>query len=293
MSRLQKKCFIGATGFHLLLLALLIVGPVFLSPGESDPTPMLEFVPVDTTEAQVSGGGTPLPPTPTPAPPAAQSSPTQPEVQQPAPQPPPQRDPVPPKVERVTPTRPDLDSLEPKQGKKVHKVEISDKVINPRERKPPTKPLPDPAVTAAAAAAATARANAERNRKFTAALNNIRSGLTSSTQVEMPTGPNGPGGGGASYAGYKDEVRRIYFEAWRIPDDVTDDEATVKVSVTIARTGHVISSRIIQSSGSKLVDKSIQSTLDRVTFVRPFPEGSKDSQNTFNITFSLKAKKLG
>jgi TonB family protein len=88
-------------------------------------------------------------------------------------------------------------------------------------------------------------------------------------------------------------VRRIYTEAWRIPDDVTDDEAIIKVSVTIARTGHVISSRILQSSGSRLVDKSIQATLDRVTFVRPFPDGSKDSQNTFNITFSLKAKKLG
>ena len=88
-------------------------------------------------------------------------------------------------------------------------------------------------------------------------------------------------------------MQRVYTDAWRIPEDVTDDEATVKVSVTIAHAGHVISSRIIQSSGSKLVDKSIQATLDRVTFVWPFPEGSKDSQKTFNISFSLKAKKLG
>jgi TonB family protein len=289
MSRLQKKCFIGATGFHLLLLAILIVGPVFLSPGESDPTPMLEFVPVDTTEAQVSGGGNPRPPTPTPPAPQPQPQPqVQPQIQQPAPQPPPQREPDPPKVEKVKEAKPDPDSLEPKPDKKVHQVKVSDKVIKvPRDLKTPPKPAADDT------AAATARANAERKEKFAAALKNISSGLTSSTTIEMPDGPNGPGGGGASYASYKDEVRRIYFEAWRIPDDLTDDEATVKVSVTIARAGHVISSRILQSSGSKLVDKSIQATLDRVTFVRAFPDGSKDSQKTFNISFSLKAKKLG
>ena len=291
MSRLQKKCFIGATGFHLLLLALLIVAPAFLSPGESDPTPVLEFIPTITTESSNQGGGTPLPPTPTP--PAAQPPAAQPAVQKPAPQPPPQRDPDPPKVEKEKPTKPDPESIEPKPEKKPHQVQINPQVINPRDRKPPTKPLPDPAVTAAAEAAATARANAERNRKFTAALNNIKGGLTSSLQVEMPPGPNGPGGGGASYASYKDVVRKIYFDAWNIPEDVTDDEATIRVSVTIARAGHVISSRILQSSGSKLVDRSIQATLDRVTFVRPFPEGSNDSQKTFNINFSLRAKKLG
>ncbi len=293
MSRLQKKCFIGATGFHLLLLALLIVGPVLLSPGKSDPTPVLEFLPDFVTESPNQGGGTPLPPTPTPIPPAAQQPPAQPEVLKPAPQPPPSRDPDPPKVEKEKSTKPDPESLEPQREKKPHVVQINPTVINPRDRKPPTKPVTDPAATAAAAAAVKARADAARKQQFTAALNNIKSGLTSSTQVEMPSGPNGPGGGGATYAGYKDEVRRIYFQAWIIPDDVTDDEATIKVSVTIARAGHVISSRIIRSSGSKLVDKSIQATLDRVTFVRPFPEGAKESQNTFNITFSLKAKKIG
>ena len=298
MSRLQKKCFIGATSFHLLLLGLLIVAPAFLLPGKSDPTPILEFIADNTTDAKVSGGGTPLPPTPTPTPPEAQpppQQPVQPTVQPDVvpPQSPPRRDPDPPEVKKEKPAKPDPKSLEPKPEKKPHVVQINPTVINPRDRKPPTKPVPDPAVSAAAASAAKARADAERNRKFTAALNNIRGGLTSSLQVEMPTGPNGPGGGGATYAGYKDVVRKIYFDAWSIPDDVTDDEATIKVSVTIARAGHVISSRILQSSGAKLVDRSIQTTLDRVTFVRPFPEGSTDSQKTFNINFSLKAKKNG
>ena len=285
MSRLQKKCFIGATGFHLLLLAMLIVGPVFLAPGKSDPTPVLEFIPMILTEAQVSGGGSPRPPTPSPP---APQQPPQPEVQQPVAQPPPQRQPDPPKVEKAKEPKPDPDSLEPKPDKQPHKVQVSDKVIKvPRDLKTPPKPATD------ATAAATARANAERKQQFATALKNISSGLTSSTAIEMPDGPNGPGGGGPSYANYGQEVRRIYTEAWRIPDDVTDDEATVKVSVTIARDGHVIASRILQTSGSKLVDRSIQATLDRVTFVRAFPDGSKDSQKTFNLNFSLKVKKLG
>jgi len=292
MSRLQKKCFIGATGFHLLLLSLLIVGPAFLSPGESDPTPVLEFVPIDTTDAKVSGGGTPHPPTPvtTPTPPAAQPQP-QPQVQPQSSQPQPQRDPDPPKVEKLKLVKPDPDSLEAKPEKKVHKVQISDTVVNPRDRKTPPKAAADTAATAAGDAAA--KANAERRKQFATALKNISSGLTSSLQVEMPTGPNGPGGGGPSYANYGQVVRKIYTDAWRIPEDATDDEATVKVSVTIARAGNVIASRIIKSSGSPLVDRSIQATLDRVTFVAPFPEGAKDSQRTFTISFSLKAKKLG
>lgn len=282
MSRLQKKCFIGATGFHLLLLGLLIVGPAFLSPGESDPTPVLEFIPTTTTDAQVSGGGNPRPPTPTPPEPQPQ-----PQVQQTAPQSPPKREPDPPKVEKPKDTKPDPESLESKPEKKPHQVQVSDKVINPRELKKSTKPTND------ATAAATARANAERKQQFATALKNISSGLTSSTKIEMPDTPNGPGGGGPSYANYGQVVRKIYTDAWRIPEDVTDDEATVKVSVTIARGGNVIASRIVQSSGSPLVDRSIQATLDRVTFVAPFPDGAKESQRTFTISFSLKAKKLG
>jgi protein TonB len=278
MSRLQKKCVIGATGFHLLLLGILIVGPAFLSQDKVDATPVLEFIPMNVTDAAVSGGGSPRPPAPQP--PAPQ---TQPQVQQPAPAP--SQPDVPPKVEATKATRPVPDSLEPRPEKQPHKVRVSDKVINPRDRKTSDKPAND--------TQAASRASAERKQQVATALKNIQGGLTSSTKVEMPDGPVGPGGGGASYANYAQEVRRIYTEAWRIPDDVTDDEATVKVSVTIARAGHVISSRILQTSGSRRVDDSIQATLDRVTFVRAFPEGAREAQRTFTISFSLKAKKLG
>jgi len=62
--------------------------------------------------------------------------------------------------------------------------------------------------------------------------------------------------------------------------------------VTIARNGNVISSSIVKPSGSPQADRAIQATLDRVNFVAPFPQGAKEAQRTFIISFELKAKKL-
>lgn len=285
MSRLQKKCFIGASGMHLLLLVILIIGPAFLAPSKVDDTPLLDVIPSKTIDEMLSGGGNPIPrPAVQPIPQQPPPQP-QPQVQPPAPQPQPQpvRQPEPPKVETPKINKPDPDSLDPKPDKKPpHKVQVSDTVVKiPKDRKPTT--------TATAANQAEARATAER-RRYADAAKAIKAGLSQTTTVEMPQG--GFGGGGVSYANYAQTVRKIYTDAWIIPDDVTDDEATVKVSVTIKSDGTVLTSRIIQPSGSRLVDNSIQATLNRVTFVARFPEGAKESQRTFTISFNLKAKKL-
>ncbi|MFO1515022.1 MAG: TonB family protein [Verrucomicrobiota bacterium] len=276
MSRLQKKCFIGASGMHLLLLVVLFVGPAFMSGDKVDDTPVLTFIPTITTDDKVSGGGAPKPPTPQPQPQP------QPQVQPPTPQPQPQpaREPDPPQVETPKITKPSPDSLDPQPEKKTHQVKVSDTVVK----------IKQPSRTATTSKPNTQTAyNTDRQQQVANTLRRIQGNLSSTTTVEMP---EGPGGGGPSYANYKQVVRKIYTDAWTVPADVTDDEATVKVSVTIARGGNVISSSIVQSSGSALVDRSIQATLDRVTFVAPFPEGAKEAQRTFTINFSLKAKKL-
>ena len=102
----------------------------------------------------------------------------------------------------------------------------------------------------------------------------------------------GVGGGGPSYANYAQVVKSIYTHAWIAPNGVDDDEATAKVSITIARDGTVISARLIRTSGNAAVDRSVQATLDRVTFIAPFPEGAKESERTYKINFNLKAKQL-
>ena len=66
---------------------------------------------------------------------------------------------------------------------------------------------------------------------------------------------------------------------------------TIKVSVTIASDGTVISARIITPSGDASVDASVQRTLDRVTYIAPFPEGATEKERTYIINFNLKAKR--
>lgn len=96
---------------------------------------------------------------------------------------------------------------------------------------------------------------------------------------------------GPSYANYAQAVKSIYESNWFPPDETSRDDALVKVEVVIARSGAVLSSRIIGRSGDPSVDASVEATLRRVTQIRPFPEGAKESKRTFVIGFNLKARR--
>lgn len=298
MSRLQKKCFIGATSMHVLLFVVLIVGPGFFSKDDPiDESDVLTFVPLMATDSARSGGGTPQPSNPTPPAPKV-PTPPKPQVQEQAPQPEPPKPrevvrETPREVEKVekvedkTPPRDDRESLQPKADKpKKHEVKVNRNVvaISKDRRKSTTNS------STKDTSAQEAREREQLANAFAKAGSRVKESLSSTTTVSMP---EGPGGGGVSYAPYAQIVRKVYTDAWTIPDDVTDDEAVVKVSVTIRRDGTVASSSIIKESGSRLVDRSIQNALNRVTTIGvAFPAGAKESQRTFTINFSLKAKKL-
>ena len=298
MSRLQKKCVIGATSVHLMLLVVLIVGPGFFSKDDTmDESDVLTFVPLMATDSARAGGGTPQPSNPTPPAPQV-STPPKPQVQEQAPQPEPPKPReqaretprAPEKVEKVeekTQPRDTRESLEPKADKpKKHEVKVNRNVvaISKDRRKPTTNS------STKDTSAQEAREREQLANAFAKAGSRVKDSLSTSTKVDMP---EGPGGGGVSYANFAQIVRKVYTDAWTIPDDVTDDEAVVKVSVTIRRDGTVASSSIIKESGSRLVDRSIQNALNRVTSIGvAFPAGAKESQRTFTINFSLKAKKL-
>jgi colicin import membrane protein len=148
---------------------------------------------------------------------------------------------------------------------------------------------PDSTSQAKSAADAQAQQRADaraRSKAIGSAVQSLREGLSNSTSVEMP------GPGGAAYANYAQAVKSVYTQAWIVPEDLNDDEATTKVSVTIARDGTVLSSRVLAPSGNATMDGSIRRVLDRVRFVAPFPDGAKEAQRTFTINFNLKAKKL-
>ena len=259
-------------GFHLLLLVILIVGPGFFAPKQkADDLQILDVIPPNLIDAAFNSGvrnAQPPPPAPVVTPP---------QPAQPAPQPV-VTPPAPPKVETPEPVKPVVKALtpEPKPVEKP-KIQINTQLVTRTAPKnsPKTSPRDD--------SQEKARALALAARSAARALKN---NFTPATTVDMP------GTSSVAYANYAAVVKSVYEQAWVPPDDAQNDDANVKVTVTIARDGTVISSRVLTPSGDAGVDASVQRTLDRVTFIAPFPEGATEKERTYTINFNLKAKRL-
>jgi TonB family protein len=287
MNRLHKKSVVASTAIHLSLLLLLLVGPAFTSSrNKPDTMPVLDFVALKTVDDVLSGGGRPdaksapatfEKPQPAPVTPVAKPAPVPPEKAQP---------PDPPK-EISTPKEPDY-SLEPSKERKPKKLAI---VTTPITR--PRDAAADAKAEARAEAQAQEEARLERDRRrriaaaFGNAANSLQENLSGTTTVEW----KGPGGGGVPYANFLQAVKTVYQRAWVVPDGITDDNATVTASVTIARDGTVVSSRITRSSGNAAVDRSVQVTLDRVKWAAPLPDAAPENQRTVSINFNVAAKR--
>ena len=65
-----------------------------------------------------------------------------------------------------------------------------------------------------------------------------------------------PGNSSVAYASYASAVKSVYDQAWaQVPlDNVANENENVKVTVTIASDGTVISARIVDSSGDGALD---------------------------------------
>lgn len=281
MDRLHKKCLLGSGGIHLLLLLILLVGPAFLAPkSKVDNSSILDVIPTKLIDAAFSGGGNPNGTPPPPAPP----QPRPPVVTRPAPAPEPVRVRQPePAPEPVREAKPDPNAIEPERKRKL--PDVSTKPII--RRSAPTKSR---TTTSAADSREQRLADARRRAAdiigSTAA--SLRDDISPGTSIE----PLGPGGGGEVYASYDQAVRSKYWHAWRPPQDTETDAAITRATVTIASDGSVLSARIIQPSGDASVDRSVRETLDRVTYIAPFPAGAKEKQRTYTIKFDLKARRL-
>jgi len=272
MNRLQKKCVIASTGFHLLLVVILFVGPAFLSSRDkADDMPVLDFIPMKTIDAAFSGGGNPT----------AKPPPTEPQPQTPAPQtqvahPAPQPQPQPVKHVVSSPES----SLVPAESKR-KLPQVSTKLVT-RSQTRTTK-------SSSSQADADARAAAERREAYSSAVSSLRGDLSSKTTVGDIYGP---GGGGPTYANFNQAVKSIYARAWAgtVPQGATEANTFAIAKVTIARDGTVVSSRIVQSSGKPLVDASVQAVLDRIRKAVPIPDDSKDKERTVEIKFEVKPR---
>ena len=288
MNRLQKKCLIATAGFHLLLVLVLVFGSAFFtSRPKPDDAQLLDVIPANLIDAAFNSG-VKAAPTPAPTPQPVQQPPT-PQPPQPKPvvtPPPPQPAPsLVQRVEHIFKSEPeqlppeDLKSIEPaeKPAKTKHEIKVS--------LKPVVRTASKSTDTRDAEAARQAAKEAKLHKAIIAAARAIKEHASSATTVEMP------GTSSVSYANYSSVVKSVYERAWTLPDNTSSDDANTRVSVTIGSDGTVISSRILDPSGDAGVDASVQRTLDRVTFVAPFPDGAKEKEKTFIINFNLKAKR--
>jgi TonB family protein len=274
MNRLQKKCVMATAGFHLLLLVILFVGPAFFWAREkSDDTQVLEMIPanlVDTATTGIPGAQPPSAPAVVVQPPQPQPTPPLPKpVVQPTPAP----VPTPTFTERVEkffkPEPAKRVSAPPENPPHTPKVNLTPTTRTPpKNNSTPAKPVPD------------------NSKAVNSALRALRANLSSATEI-APVGNSS-----VAAANYAQVVKSIYEQAWTPPADTASDDANVKVRVTIASDGIVISAQVLAPSGDTSVDASVQNTLDRVQFIAPFPAGSADKERTYIINFNLKAKRL-
>jgi TonB family protein len=272
MNRLQKKCVIATAGFHLLLLLVLLFGSAFFNQQpKPDNTQVLDVIPANLIDAAFSSGvlhAAPPPPTPAIVTPPQPAPPTPP---QPAPKP--VVTPPPTLTERLEkiltpepkPVKPAPETPEPKP----HQIQINTQLV----------------ARVAPKISATSDNSQQTARLLNNTLKNLRNNLSSPMEVTLR------GDSTVAYANYASVVKSIYDQAWTLPDSIANDDENVKVTVTIARDGTVISARIIEKAGDAPVDNSVQRTLDRVTYIAPFPDGATDRQRTYTINFNPKAKR--
>jgi TonB family protein len=272
MNRLQKKCVIATAGFHLLLLVILFVGPAFFnSKPKVDDTQDITVIPANLIDAAFNSGvkaAQPPPPTPIVTPPQPQPTPTPPapkQIVQPAPAPQP----------TIT-----------ERFEKFFTPAPVNPTPAPTEIQPHTPKVDLHLVTRNAPKNSTPVKSQNDSRALKNIAAELRHNLSPATMVDAP------GESSAAYANYASVVKSIYDAAWTLPDSVANDDENVKVSVTIGSDGTVISSRILTPSGDASVDNSVRRTLDRVTFIAPFPDGATDKSRTYTINFNPQLKRL-
>ena len=306
---MEKKCLLASTVMHGSLVMLLVFGSAFLSSApKKQEFPRLRVVPHTLVDDALAGGGgnpnipmtddvqkgetlTPQPPAPAPTP-----TPTTPQPSPPAPTPAPTK-PVVKKPEiKAAPTKPDSVKIakpvkpEPKAPEKTPDLkDLLKPIVRTSDDKAKAKAEAEAREAAREAARAESAYQSKLAKAFGGATSNLREGFASGTKVDV----GGPGG--QAYADYRMFVQAVYQETWErlLPQDILADDTTSLISVTIARSGRIINSRVVTRSRDTAIDRVVQRTLKDVTTIgRPFPSTAKDEERTFEILFTFRKRRI-
>ena len=272
MGRLKRSCVVGSVVFHALILAMLVLGPMLLAKRE-EKVRVIDLVPSEVIDKLLAPAA-PVAPPPAPAPP----KPKQPEPKKVQPKPKPK--PIPLKPKKITP------KLKPKPKPKP--IPPKPKKITPKPKpKPKPKPIsPKPKIKVnlnsnVRKPDAQKKESQKEAAKRQTALNKLQTKLSDRTSVNVPLGRY-------ASANYESLIRRKYMDATIHPGAISGDPV-VKVRLVIARNGRILSTRVTGKSGVASWDRSVQKALDRVKFIKPFPESMKGSQQTFNLNFNSRS----
>lgn len=272
MTRLLKKCIFLSIGLHVLVAALLIAVAAFFITKPEKVAPTLSMIAPEVLDDLLNPQSAPVQTrvTPTPPQPPVQRNRT---PEPPAPRPPkkvaPVPTPTPPK--KASPakktTRPPKST--PAKNRPAIKINSSTKTVNGggSTSRPPEAPPKRPSV------------NTEGLGKT---VKNLRTQLSAGIKVNVS------GANAAAFTSYAQYVVSVYRRTWEplIPKTLARSRVTV-VSVTVDRTGRVLSARVVRKTGDAALDRSVQSALDRVRSIgKPFPSGSNDSKRTFTLDFT-------
>lgn len=309
MSTLEQRCLMGSAAVHAGLVAALLVASLVAARRAFDPSalPPIELVSLEgvrITDGIGAGGGTPTPPPP--APPSPPQRPVDPPLRLP---PPPTREAPRPQARAEAPPEPkssqeravqvspevkksqDVDaSLKGKAraekadaDKKPRKIEVAQSTSRSAAKDLAAERAAEAAESRRQAALA-AKAAQERWSK---AVGGIHSKLSESLSGETTISVPGPGGGGEVWIGYATYLKSFYEVRWRRPSSLPAPVAYVGVSITVARDGRLLRAEVLDKSGIRELDNSVNEVIQRYRQLEPLPSGSTDSERTFRIKFRL------
>ena len=304
MKTLEQRCLVGSAAAHAALLGALLLASFLATRRAFDPAalPPIELVSLEgvrITDGVGAGGGTPTPPPPPATTPQARpvdppvrppSTPAQEPIREPA------RTETPRTAEPARTEKPiqvaqevkkaqDVDPLrkgkpEAEKDKKARRIEVA---------KATSRAAAESVAAEKAAAAAEARRLAAKaaQEQWSKAVGGIRSKLSESLSGETTITVPGPGGGGEAWIGYATYLKSFYEVRWRRPSSLPAPVAYVGVSITVARDGRLLRAEVLDKSGIRELDNSVQEVIQRYRQLEPLPSGSTDSERTFRIKFRL------
>lgn len=88
-----------------------------------------------------------------------------------------------------------------------------------------------------------------------------------------------------NFSSYHSQIYSMLFDLWQQPN--INGQLEVTVELVISKSGSVISKRITRKSRNSLMDSSVQSMLNRLTALPPFPRTCTENQHKVSVTFGL------